>query len=653
MENLERFVESISIDNKLIKEADTDTLRESLSSMPQKLIENINKEKPQGWWVPISKFTKNGNGRIYGKKLWENVIKNQKNTWKGSPMLCDHPEGDGSPDKICGVWLSCKIDGDTVYGLLIPSGRLGEDLKEHLHNGLRVGTSSSGFGRLLPDGVTVDPDSYMIERLSDWVLNPSQGTFFSFDENSEENNHIINSSDGLRESISSSLEEERNNIYKENIVKDSAKIAKLEEKKFRRDMESFLEEATAIKDPQERLQEFREIRSYLEDGACPDLKEKIEQRIAEEEEYIKTAIREKAEFKEKFDVDSPKELEEKLTKIVEESSSFNKEAQDWKGVAEKLQSKLNEKNAELEERPTKQFVEYLNNKIESLEKQITDYKTKFVEFARKASEEAKALKESRDSYKKDLDSLNEEKKNLNEQLNSSQQNLAAANALSEKAISDKNKIEESFKALTVSYNNLKFNYDSSVVNMNESNKNSEETVKSLNEKIEALQAQVEDQYKDREVLSNIIDKQRENIEKHVNTELAMRETINKQKKMLQEMAKETRNAQFELYAKKTESKEKKVSNDPVKSYYETLYKTYGNSIIPFKEKILSSRTMVEAKNNFYQKVLPNLPESEEIERTRLPENSGLPYEERLEKIGMKESKENPINNILNRYQGWF
>lgn len=664
-EELTRFVESSAINGSSIREADNEKLEEAFSEENKKLLESKNIEETEKVWrVPISRYgVLNGNGRVYNKKLWENVIKNQKDTWYGSPCLMDHPSDDsaGDPSKICGVWVDLDIDKDPdkgfVYGYLIPSGRLGEDLKDHVKKHLRAGLSSSGFGRLLSDGKTVDPDTYEIERIADFVLLPSQQVYFGIDENNHIKNisPVLESNDNPGSMHESSQVENKttNNIYKENIVKDSAKIAKLEEKKFRRDMESFLEEAIAIKDPQERLQEFREIKSYLEDGACPDLKEQIEQKIAEEEEYIKTAIKEKAEFKEKFDVDSPKELEEKLTKIVEESSSFNKEAQDWKAVAEKLQSKLNEKNKELEERPTNQFVEYLNNKIEALENQLKDYKGKFVEFAQKATKEASSLKESRGSVQKELEDVKKEKQELTEQLNKAQQNLAAANVLTETATKEKNKIEESFRALTTSYNNLKVNYDSSVVKMRESSEKASGTEKELTEVINSLTAQLNESQEKIKSLNSIITKQRESIEKSASSEIALKETIAKQKNMLNEMAKQTKDAQFKLFGKASTSKKVEKTNSPVVNYYESLYKRYGNAIVPFKETLIKSMSVADAKNKFYRNVLPNLPESEEIESMRLPENAGLPHEERLEKIGMKEAKGNTINNVLSKYKGWM
>ena len=156
---------------------------------------------------PISYYEKlNKNNRNYGKKLWENVRDKQRDTWLGSACLGDHPgkESDGDPKNICGVWLDMKLgeedpDGSgIVYGLLCPCGHLGEDLTDYLRKGGKVGTSSSGYGRLLPDGVTVDPDNYLIERLADWVLNPSQGTYFKYEKTT---NGVVNACDSVRESV--------------------------------------------------------------------------------------------------------------------------------------------------------------------------------------------------------------------------------------------------------------------------------------------------------------------------------------------------------------------------------------------------------------------------------------------------------------------
>ena len=168
---LTRFTESFSCSQKTLVAATQEELQESFSKAPGRLKEAISSEKeggPKGYWVPISFYNKkNLNKRIYNRALWDNVINKQRGTYVGSPMLADHPQGDndGNPKDICGVWLDGKIGEPDengigmVYGLLVPSGTLGRDLMDHLKNGLRIGTSSSGFGRLLPDGVTVVPDT--------------------------------------------------------------------------------------------------------------------------------------------------------------------------------------------------------------------------------------------------------------------------------------------------------------------------------------------------------------------------------------------------------------------------------------------------------------------------------------------------------------
>ena len=105
-EGLTRFTESACFSNKFIKKADSVTLRESLTRTPLKLKEAVNPEETEGWWVPVSYYgKKNGNGRIYGKRLWENVINNQRDSFISGPMLADHPSGDsdGNPKDICGV----------------------------------------------------------------------------------------------------------------------------------------------------------------------------------------------------------------------------------------------------------------------------------------------------------------------------------------------------------------------------------------------------------------------------------------------------------------------------------------------------------------------------------------------------------------------
>ena len=601
IEGLTRYIEKASIPFNMIKKADQQTLQESLSKVHilHELRESIGSGSAQGYWVPISFYNKiNGNRRNYNKKLWENVITKQRDNFIGSPMLTDHPEGDsdGSPQNICGVWLDAKLGPEEpsgiglVYGLLVPSGHLGADLQDHLKNGLRIGTSSSGFGKLLPDGVTVDPDTFQIERLADWVLNPSQGTFFAYDEsddNIEDKSFRESVSD---DAVSVSMTDNKQENMKENVVKDSTStLTRLEEKKFRRDMESFLESAIKIEDPQARLQEFKDIRSWLDNGACPDLKEQVEAKIQEAEEYIHTALQEKAEYQNELEISSPKDLKEKLTSLAEDTKILKEESIGWKDVSTKLQEKLNEAKAELETRPTAAYADWLKEKNATL---------------------TQALNERSDKMKEVVSELLEAYENVkaeNEKLRSTNDSLR------EKLIA----VTERVSGLTESSKNG--------TQMNEALENSTYKVsvalKEANDKIAKM--------------SKIMESQRKQIEEYAEKEAKAAKLAEKRKVENSKL-----NSSLNAAQKKTLSlvqekrKEAEVKGEStVTAYYNKLYESYGNSVKPFENRIKACKTLPEAKQYFFKNVLQNMTESKEITAMQLPETLEATPDKRIQKLG--------------------
>ena len=380
-----RFVEKVSIDSKLIKKVEVEgPLREKLAAAirTKRLDESI-ADAPSAWEVPISRYdVLNENRRLYPRALWERVINEQRHVWEGAPMLADHPAGDsdGSPEKICGVWLEARVGNDGyVYGTFVPSGRLGEDLQDHLLKGLKAGTSSSGFGDLMEDRQTVDPKTFMIERLSDWVLTPSQGTYFKY-----EGTETKNASDSQRLGESANKPE---SVVKENAT--MGKLTKLEEKRFRKDMVSFLEGATKLTNPQERLEEFTEILGYLEDGACPDLREQIVAKIDEEKASIARKLENADKLANELGIQDADELREKLTVIAEDAAILQEEAKDWKAIAASLQTKLDEARVELMNRPTNAYVQHLRGKVNKLYKENKDVQTRARQQAAKLVEASK------------------------------------------------------------------------------------------------------------------------------------------------------------------------------------------------------------------------------------------------------------------------
>lgn len=652
--DLVKFTESSTIDSKLFQKVSKEELRETLSKCPSRLTETLmpgDSLESDCWWVPISFYNKiNGNNRNYSKDLWKNVIDNQKDTWLGSPMLADHPadDGDGSPKDICGVWLDAKLgpqqyDGTgLVYGLLTPSGTLGKDLREHLSKGLKVGTSSSGYGKVLSDNITIDPNSYKIERLSDWVLTPSQGTYFSYDENS-----VVNSSNNkIRESINNKEE----SVFKENTVNN--KLSKLEEKKFRKDMELFLQDAQNIQDPQEKLQEFEEIKSYLDEGACPDLKEKIEAKIQEQKQLIATAVKEKLELKETLNIENPQDLKEKLTKLTEDVNIIKAESNDWKAVAKKLQHKLNETRIKLASTPTRSYVKYQKDKSANLLKENSELKTLN---SKLQQENQKVLKENTKPIETPkehqisavdnnslVEKLTKEQKVLNESITAKNSEIA--------------KLQEKLNSITIESSKVLENQRSLL----EATKNQLDLAvkesKSLRESNNSKIQKIELLKKATESLDNSLESNKKELIKNQNRLHHINNFKNRSLKR--------KNATISRLKNQTEALQHRVKkvaiNESIKQqgklneqqlYYESLLKTYGNSIIPYKHLLADAKNLTEAKNTFFTKILNRLPESKEIDVDRLPESLAITPEDRASKLGNNNFKK---ESFLSRMpKGWL
>lgn len=187
--------------------------------MQKQVLENLqeagaNVDEVEIWQFPVSKVNDkehpNLNGRVYGRKLWENVIDNQADVWKGGTGLANHPADDEDGDfmKQSIVWLDGFIgDDDIVYGIGTFVGEGGELARQIIGVGGRIGFSTSGYGDFLSDKVTVDPDSYEIDRFADLVLNPSQGVFGDHNDAIVSNTNVVESSkndnkdNNLKESV--------------------------------------------------------------------------------------------------------------------------------------------------------------------------------------------------------------------------------------------------------------------------------------------------------------------------------------------------------------------------------------------------------------------------------------------------------------------
>jgi DNA repair exonuclease SbcCD ATPase subunit len=415
----------------------------------------------------------------------------------------------------------------------MPSGSKGRDLEEHLKNGLRAGTSSSGFGELLSDNKTVDPETYMIERLSDWVLTPSQGTYFTYEET---NNETKNASDS-RFGESANKQE---SVVKENTGM-STKLSKLEEKKFRRDMEAFLEAAQSIEDPQSRLAELEEILSYLDEGAAPDLKERVTEKVIAEKAFIENQLTEARRMKEELQVESVDGIKEKFNEASKAVEAIKKEATDWEAIATILQEKLDTLRVEMQERPTSSYTTYLKNKIKKMHNEKKEI-VKHVE-----SETAK----------------------IKEQVKKKNQRVAE---LLESVKDLESKLEKK-----------------------------DEVLSSLKEQISRLQARVTESEKEKALVEN---------------------SFNEYKTLVESKPK-LMSRPADAIAKFTNFRE----SDDLSAYWADLAIRHGKDILPYKERIMSSKTLRDAQT-IYIKVLPLLNESLDVEAARIPESVSLTREDR-------------------------
>lgn len=281
--------------------------------------------------VPVSKFTENLNNRIYSKKLWEKVQKNK--VAEGTLCLADHPsdDTDGSVKDIVGVWRNFKVNESNCTADLYLIGKHGKQFLEVLQAGGRCGLSSVGFGELLEDEKTVNPETYELVRVSDWVLTPSQGVY-------AEQDHIDSNTISLGESYNKKINNLKNensntNLIERNYNKMENSVQALT---IRNNVKFALRESEkAIQSKGSSLieskKDLQELLSYIPESYNED-RNKIEKQISLIENTIKETIKDKSirlkenekqtlNLKEKYDaantvIQKLKERHDKASKVI-------------------------------------------------------------------------------------------------------------------------------------------------------------------------------------------------------------------------------------------------------------------------------------------------------------------------------------------------
>ncbi len=125
--------------------------------------------------------------------------------------MADHPsdDSDGSVKDIVGIWRDFQINENNCTADLYLVGKHGGLFLEVLQAGGKNGLSTVGFGELQEDERTVNPETYELIRLSDWVITPSQQVY------AEQDNLDMESISESVKSKSSSKSVNNTNLIKE------------------------------------------------------------------------------------------------------------------------------------------------------------------------------------------------------------------------------------------------------------------------------------------------------------------------------------------------------------------------------------------------------------------------------------------------------
>lgn len=340
---------------------------------------------------------KNLNGRIYSHRLWDKVLRESPVTL----ALMDHPEeGAGNPKDVWAVVRNPQYSEDrsvVTADAYIIDNENGRSALGVLEAGGDLGLSSSGYGDFLEDGVTVDPDSFQLERYFDWVLQPSYEVYG-------------HKEDKVGESVS--------NFKKENSMKE---MTLREKRDYEISMKKILEEVSAINDSKEKLRRAKEALTFYEGVDCVTYKEDFENLVKASEEEWEEAL------------DKVKELEN-ISKRAEQSEfdvgTLSAEIKEKNKAIDDLNKKLSEKEKELSKKEN--FILEYKELLESFTKDLSD-KIPIEDYERLRAFAEKAvslLNEKRTTIAK----LQVENMDLKEKLNVSEKRLSA--------LADKQMLEE-------------------------------------------------------------------------------------------------------------------------------------------------------------------------------------------------------------------
>ena len=634
----------------------SETEKQVLSKVVNKLKENGITNGPKLYKFPVARINDadhpNLNGRVYTRELWDNVINKQQDNWKGLCGLSDHPEGDdpGQFKQSSIVWLDMMIDdlNKIVWAIGSFVGQYGHLAQEIIEAGGRIGFSSSGFGELMMDGKTVNPDTYQIERVADIVLNPSQGVYGDVTDEQHPNieytsqkavvaeaikeipnNKLVENAavevpaPQAKEPLSAILKEKENTNLEINSVvsetngenkemaenvenKKALVLSEAEEKKLKKYIKQFLTESNDIHNPIDRLKELDEIMEMVESGEIHDLKEDVEKELIAERARLEEMVKDAQSIQDEFGV-SAKVFAENAKKVAQVADALEEENNNLKENAQKAEKEstlLTEQThdfetlcAALTERVQTLFTE--NKKLKKENNALTVENAALKDKASKVTclmKEATGLKADNQKLKLKADLRTRKSAALQESANE------------KTAI-----IEQKNRKLVAELNNLK-----------ETNA----SLESSNKKFEKKYAILVTRYKELADKLNIVEADKRKFEEACRkTQTALDESVteyNKLKETAVKVAKVAKSTKVENEKVKEQVKGL-LSDSPldygfyegvdhnrmkgfvnfrenhgvqIEDYWNDLVQKYGEAIMPFENRIRGAKTLEEAHSQF-------------------------------------------------------
>lgn len=555
------FVENFSVSTKEYMPVKNLNETECTVHVKEKNIDTVYKAQAV-YTFPISHpGVKNLNGRIYPVALWENVI--SKRQGEGTFGLMNHPDNDGSVKDIWCVWKNLRLNEDksTLLCDAYLVGRNGSDVKEMLEAGGKVGLSTSGFGEFTEDNVTLNASSFELERVADFVFNPSAQVY-------GEQKDII---DKKRESV------------KEEVMADNlSNTSPLMEKSVRLNLLSVWKEVRTEQDLVKRIEKEKNLLNESNETFTLDIQKEVRESLdADTRAYDDFAQKgmtmesSKADLNEqlvslKNENDTLKEQLKQSNANIDLMGEKMKKAETLLDTLKVFSSKMKEnyktitaeKNAMIDCGRYKEAIAYgdqCDKQIDSLKERVADAEDKL--------EESSDLFEEITSLKEENESLKEQISTLKERFNNS--------------ILDRKKYRDSLSEIKSLKNRVRFlKKKLETVWVSSDNDNIDVSVKSKKSPDDTEEEDTGDEDYSIEDLDTEVDKTTSVKPRDLDTDTDKEEDEGDEEE-----------------EEKPEKEESVKPNIDVRLYYRDLYKK-NPSVIKIKEDILKCKNVLDAQRTY-------------------------------------------------------